>query len=235
VRQQIDKCLERMKGAGQVEFDALNRVYCEMLDLPAVDDGLDNGRAEPVSEDMLARSYLAAWGYVPAVPVSSATARSRPAYATLAQLICSHMAWITSRKGNAELTQLICHAYQRILGSQPSVTELRYWKAEMRAMPHAYTYPLLGRYLRDMRDAQRSTGIYRFVSHRAKQRTVLACAREAGARVLIETGTYLGEMVAALRSAFDAIYSIELSADLHRRAVQRFADSPHVCLLKAFR
>ncbi len=64
-----------------------------------------------------------------------------------------------------------------------------------------------------------------------KQQCVLAYQRLFGLRTLIETGTYLGEMVRATRSVFDEIYSIELGEELYRRARRRFDCFPHIHLI----
>jgi len=48
--------------------------------------------------------------------------------------------------------------------------------------------------------------------------------------VLIETGTYRGDMINACRDAFDQIYSIELDDDLFAEAARRFARYPHISI-----
>ena len=58
--------------------------------------------------------------------------------------------------------------------------------------------------------------------HIVKQRVLREYAKRYELRVLVETGTYLGDMVEAMRNDFDRIYSIELSATLHQRAMTRF-------------
>lgn len=68
--------------------------------------------------------------------------------------------------------------------------------------------------------------------HRVKQLALRRYARQFELEVLVETGTYLGDMVAALRRDFRALYSIELGVELHQAARQRFAASPHVQLLQ---
>ena len=68
--------------------------------------------------------------------------------------------------------------------------------------------------------------------HIIKQRRVLWAQRAFGLHTLVETGTFLGDMVNAALHAFDTIYSIELSEDLCRRAQDRFADYPKVHILK---
>lgn len=50
-------------------------------------------------------------------------------------------------------------------------------------------------------------------------------------RVLIETGTYMGDMVEAVRNDFEAIYSIELGKSHHDYARRRLASYPWVHLL----
>jgi len=61
---------------------------------------------------------------------------------------------------------------------------------------------------------------------------VLQYARQFDLRVLVETGTYLGEMVDAMRTAFGRVYSIELDQELYWRAVQRFAGRGSVTIVQ---
>ena len=68
--------------------------------------------------------------------------------------------------------------------------------------------------------------------HTVKQMTVRVYAYRFGLRILIETGTYYGDMVAAMEPDFGLIYSIELGADLHQRAVERFAGHGSVVLIQ---
>jgi hypothetical protein len=49
---------------------------------------------------------------------------------------------------------------------------------------------------------------------------------------LIETGTFLGDMLAAMRDSFDSLTSIELSEELYGRAQRRFAGDPKITLLQ---
>jgi hypothetical protein len=64
--------------------------------------------------------------------------------------------------------------------------------------------------------------------HLLKQRTVREYAQRYGLRVLVETGTYYGEMVAAMKSHFDRIYSVEYESQLAQRAIRKFARYPHI-------
>ena len=59
--------------------------------------------------------------------------------------------------------------------------------------------------------------------HFVKQRCVLTYQKRFGLDVLIETGTYRGEMIRVVRSAFKKIRSIELSEGLYQRARHLFA------------
>lgn len=62
----------------------------------------------------------------------------------------------------------------------------------------------------------------RRIPHIIKQRVVLEYAQGFALTTLIETGTYYGEMIAAVADRFHKIYSIELDPHLAKRAQQRF-------------
>ena len=64
--------------------------------------------------------------------------------------------------------------------------------------------------------------------HLLKQRTVREYGEKFKLRTLVETGTYYGEMVAAMRRRFDAIYSVEYDHQLAQRAQKKFAQWPHI-------
>ncbi|MBU4186251.1 MAG: hypothetical protein KKI12_10695 [Proteobacteria bacterium] len=67
--------------------------------------------------------------------------------------------------------------------------------------------------------------------HLYKQHTIIEYGQRYNIQVFIETGTYLGDMVYAVSKEFDRIVSIELSKDLYRRALKRFAKHKniHIC------
>ena len=73
----------------------------------------------------------------------------------------------------------------------------------------------------------------RRIPHIVKQQTVLEYAQRFGLATMVETGTYYGEMVAAVAGRFRRIYSIELDPDLAARAQVRFRGLPHVVVLLA--
>ncbi|MEZ6051187.1 MAG: hypothetical protein R3B91_06250 [Planctomycetaceae bacterium] len=68
--------------------------------------------------------------------------------------------------------------------------------------------------------------------HIVKQRAIREHAHRYGTTILVETGTYRGDMVEAMKHDFDRIYSIELSEQLHEECCERFARTPHVTLLQ---
>jgi hypothetical protein len=78
----------------------------------------------------------------------------------------------------------------------------------------------------------RARGRRGLVPHMVKQKAVREFARRHGLGVLVETGTYLGDMVWAVRHDFREIFSIELDPQLHARAVRRFRREPRVHLLQ---
>jgi len=64
--------------------------------------------------------------------------------------------------------------------------------------------------------------------HLLKQKVVREYGEKFGLRTLVETGTYYGEMVAAMKSRYDRIYSIEYVPELAERAARKFARDEHV-------
>jgi len=66
--------------------------------------------------------------------------------------------------------------------------------------------------------------------HVVKQLAILKYQRDRRFRTFIETGTFTGEMVEAVRGHFDRIISIELSPDLYEAARRRFAGDARISL-----
>jgi hypothetical protein len=67
--------------------------------------------------------------------------------------------------------------------------------------------------------------------HIVKQRTLREYSKRFGLRILVETGTYYGDMVEAMRADFDRIYSIELSKDLYETTKKRFKGANNIELI----
>jgi len=68
--------------------------------------------------------------------------------------------------------------------------------------------------------------------HLIKQETVKKYAHKFSTDILIETGTYLGEMVFAMKDVFSQIYSIELDSDLYMKAKERFANASNIHIIQ---
>lgn len=67
--------------------------------------------------------------------------------------------------------------------------------------------------------------------HEIKQDIISEYKQQYNSQVLIETGTYLGDMIAAQKNNFNRIYSVELSKMLWEKAVKRFKNAPHIQIL----
>jgi len=65
-----------------------------------------------------------------------------------------------------------------------------------------------------------------------KKSVIESYARAYNTRVLVETGTYYGDMIATLKNKFDKIYSIELDPDLHSKAKWRFSADARINLIE---
>jgi hypothetical protein len=64
--------------------------------------------------------------------------------------------------------------------------------------------------------------------HPIKVRTVKAYSARFATPVLVETGTYRGEMVEAVKHVFETIYSIELDDTLYAQAQANLARMSHI-------
>lgn len=67
--------------------------------------------------------------------------------------------------------------------------------------------------------------------HFVKQLTIRKCRKDSGYSILIESGTYLGEMVEAQRKYFSKVISIELSQTLFENAENRFSEYKNIVIL----
>ena len=64
--------------------------------------------------------------------------------------------------------------------------------------------------------------------HIVKETLIKEYARAFNTRILVETGTYLGDMVYAMRKSFSRILSFELDQALYEQACKRFAADDHI-------
>ena len=65
-----------------------------------------------------------------------------------------------------------------------------------------------------------------------KSDTIKKYANDYKIKVFVETGTYLGDMVDAVKKIFDLIYSIELSNDLFLKSSYRFKHYKHINIIE---
>lgn len=68
--------------------------------------------------------------------------------------------------------------------------------------------------------------------HRIKQLVIEQYQKKHNISILIETGTYMGDMVKAQLKNFKTIYSIELGKDLWGKAVKLFEKDKHVNIIQ---
>jgi hypothetical protein len=74
-------------------------------------------------------------------------------------------------------------------------------------------------------------GLSQHIPHYVKRDMLRHYAKMYRLRSLVETGTYFGEMVDALKGEFEQIQSIELDDYLFERARRRFANYSHIRIL----
>jgi len=67
--------------------------------------------------------------------------------------------------------------------------------------------------------------------HLVKQKTVKEYAKKFYVDTLVETGTFLGDMVYVNRRTFSKIFSIELDRNLCEQAKKRFVRFPHISIM----
>lgn len=68
--------------------------------------------------------------------------------------------------------------------------------------------------------------------HQVKQENINEHAAKYGLKILVETGTYHGDMIDLLRNDFDQLYSIELSKQYFEAAKQRFKNNKHITIMQ---
>ncbi len=69
------------------------------------------------------------------------------------------------------------------------------------------------------------------VPHYYKRKVVKYYARKFSPEIFIETGTFQGDMIFAVKKNFKQIYSIELDEAFYRNARKKFANNNHILIL----
>lgn len=68
--------------------------------------------------------------------------------------------------------------------------------------------------------------------HKIKQLTIAELGKKYGCKILVETGTFRGDMMEAQKNNFDKLYSVELSVDFWEAAKKRFKNDSQINLLQ---
>lgn len=68
--------------------------------------------------------------------------------------------------------------------------------------------------------------------HFVKQMTIKEYQEKYKCQILVETGTFMGDMVEAQKTRFKKVFSIELGVDLYRKAVKRFKNDKNVIIVQ---
>jgi hypothetical protein len=68
--------------------------------------------------------------------------------------------------------------------------------------------------------------------HKIKQLTITELGKKYNCDILIETGTFRGDMMEAQKNNFEKLYSVELSTEFWAKAKQRFKNDSHINLLQ---
>ena len=68
--------------------------------------------------------------------------------------------------------------------------------------------------------------------HIVKQITIAYYQKKYSISTLVETGTYMGDMIEAQKKRFKKIYTIELSPVLNEKAKSRFSGDKNICLFQ---
>ena len=68
--------------------------------------------------------------------------------------------------------------------------------------------------------------------HIVKEELIKTYAKDFNTKILIETGTYLGDMVHAMKKSFSRIISFELDHNLAAQAQARFANDHHIQIVE---
>ncbi len=100
---------------------------------------------------------------------------------------------------------------------------------------HSPLYPLRNWWVKSAQEKKRAAWERRGrpvpPPHIVKQQTLLDYGKTFGLRVLVETGTYYGDMVEAMKGSFDHIYSVEISQELFTKAKKRFKNARNIELI----
>ncbi len=109
-------------------------------------------------------------------------------------------------------------------------------KAFLDMFPESMTAPLLA-YVRTKRGKKMAelwerNGRQGSPPHIIKQEIIAGFGKRFRCKTLVESGTFLGDMVYAQKDNFEKIYSIELSPELWQKAARRFRNAKHIKIIQ---
>ncbi len=107
-----------------------------------------------------------------------------------------------------------------------------HWRKLYSILPRSLEKKLYKRYFIRKHHQWISNGSVNPPSHLSKQNILKEYASTFGIATFVETGTYLGDMLYALESDFDRLYSIELSELFYLKAIKRFKISKKIQVIK---
>jgi hypothetical protein len=106
-----------------------------------------------------------------------------------------------------------------------------HWRVLASLLPSALERKLYNKFFQRAHALWEASGKLLPPSHLLKQQALRSMAQEHGTSILVETGTFMGDMVYAMLPYFDKIYSIELSTYYFKKAQTRFQSSPKVQII----
>lgn len=107
-----------------------------------------------------------------------------------------------------------------------------HWRIIYSLLPASWERQGYERYfLQEFKNAKQSGSLFP-PPHLLKQRVLKEYRSQYKLDTLVETGTYLGDMIYSLEPEFETLYSIELSRKLFERAKKRFKGHSKVHLLQ---
>ena len=107
-----------------------------------------------------------------------------------------------------------------------------HWRQLAALLPLSLEKTIYSRYFKHADIEWQAVGKKSPPSHLVKQMQIRSLANKYRINVLVETGTYLGDMVFAMQDSFEKIYSIELSPFYYQKAKQRFRKYNHINILE---
>jgi hypothetical protein len=108
----------------------------------------------------------------------------------------------------------------------------QHWRTILSLLPVSMERSAYERYFRKLDAQWTADGKPLPVSYVSKHAALREAAKRFHTRILVETGTYLGDTLYMLYPDFDTLYSIELSPQFHAKAKARFRNMDKIRLIQ---